>query len=240
MLTSAPAFAAEHELYSAEELRERIEEDLLEEERSSARAIVARFCADRDSTGMPRPSCCRNCQQKSSSLSQSQSLRRLRRCWTLTRKRRLRSRGQNATSVRPIGGRCRLLVSLGQHEPRLRVRLLLTVPGRMPTMSRSLRLSLLLRHSCAFFGGGRPRPAKWRSARIWFAMACMRCGLLFDWCMAFSAETFACYSCSMCRMHTATSHSAARCAPSRYRFRRSRAASVAHAPASASPPGAVY
>ena len=238
MLTSAPAFAAEHELYSAEELRERIEEDLLEEERSSARAIVARFCTDRDSTEMPRPSCCRNCQQKSSSL--SQSLRRVRRCWTLTRKRRLRSRGQSAASVRPIGRRCRLLVSLGQHETRLRVRLLLTVPGRMPMMSRSPRLSLLLRHSCAFFGGGRPRPAKLRSARIWFAMACMRCGLLFDGCMAFSPETFACYSRSMCQMHTATSRSAARCAPSRYRFRRSRAASMAHAPASASPLGAVY
>ena len=33
MLTSAPAFVAEHELYSAKELRERIEEDMLEVER---------------------------------------------------------------------------------------------------------------------------------------------------------------------------------------------------------------
>ena len=33
MLTSAPAFAAEHELYSMDELRERIEEDMLQNEK---------------------------------------------------------------------------------------------------------------------------------------------------------------------------------------------------------------
>ena len=32
MLTSAPGFAAEHELYSVNELRERIEKDMLEDE----------------------------------------------------------------------------------------------------------------------------------------------------------------------------------------------------------------
>ena len=61
----------------------------------------------------------------------------------------------------------------------------------------------------------------------------------FACCMACNAEAFACCSRSMCRMHTATPRSAARCAPSLSRCHRSRATSVARIPAAALPPGAM-